>query len=79
MVFIRSVFHLPIDGIRVSNALTVVRSKYYVCGLVIDAVNHINDENNALENMSKYICMEEKYDRDILQFFFKLFHFHMLN
>ena len=47
MVFIRSVFHVPIDGIRVSNALTVVRSKYYVCGLVIDAVNHMNDENNA--------------------------------
>ena len=47
MVFIRSVFHAPIDGIRVSNALTVVRSKYYVCGLVIDAVNHMNDENNA--------------------------------
>ena len=36
-----------------------IRSKYCVCGLVIDAVNHINDENNALENMSKYICMEE--------------------
>ena len=72
MVFIRSVFHVPIDGIRVSNALTVVRSKYYVCGLVIDAVNHMNDENNAFQNLNKDMGIGTKntYFTSIFNLFF---------